>query len=79
MKTSLTGRLHTLHFFIHFAFPAFEKWAERLGRKKKINISDFLVCSIALYFHLLFVLWRALKASQNTAQHIKIFKYVTAR
>ena len=35
MKTSLTGRLHTLRFFIRFAFPAFEKWAERLGRKKK--------------------------------------------
>ena len=28
----------------------------------------FLVCSIVQYFHSMFVFWRAVKASQNTAQ-----------
>lgn len=43
------------------------------------NLSDCLFCSIALYFHLLFVLWRARRVNQNTAEFIKILRYVTVR
>ena len=34
---------------------------------------DVLVCSVAVYFYLLFVFWLALRARQNTAQLVKIY------
>ena len=35
MKTSLTGRLHTLRFSIRFAFPALLEMSRKTWRKKK--------------------------------------------
>ena len=51
-KTCLTDRLRALRFFIRFAFPALE---EKKSSWIISNLLHVLVCSIAEYFHSLFV------------------------
>ena len=73
-KTCLTDRLRALRFFIRFAFPALE---EKKGSWIISNLLHVLVCSIAEYFHSLFVFWLVLQARQNAAQLVKILSETT--